>query len=85
MSRGTELQTQDGLAIEAYGRLQKDCQAWQPTDADCFHVLAKMTASIAPVRRTTSSSVMYLVGAPEPPPPPQPPPPPDVGGLPGGA
>lgn len=34
-------------AVEAYGRLAKDVDAWQPTDADCFHVLANMTPTLA--------------------------------------
>lgn len=34
-------------AIDGYGRLRKDSQAWQPTDADCFHVLASMTPTLA--------------------------------------
>ncbi len=34
-------------AVDGYGRLKKDAQSWQPTDADCFHVLANMTPTLA--------------------------------------
>lgn len=44
----TKLPTALGdYAVEAYGRLAKDVDAWQPTDADCFHVLANMTPTLA--------------------------------------
>ena len=34
-------------AIEAYGRLDKDANAWQPTDRDCFLILTNMTPTLA--------------------------------------
>ncbi|MDB5296091.1 MAG: uncharacterized protein JWO31_2074 [Phycisphaerales bacterium] len=34
-------------AIGGYGRLRKDADAWQPTDADCFHIMANMTPTLA--------------------------------------
>jgi hypothetical protein len=34
-------------AVDAYGRLKKDSEAWKPTDSDLFHVLASMTPTLA--------------------------------------
>ena len=34
-------------AIDGYARLQKDAQAWQPTDKDCFHAIYNMTPTLA--------------------------------------
>lgn len=34
-------------AVDGYARLARDAAAWQPSDADCFHVLANMTPTLA--------------------------------------
>jgi hypothetical protein len=34
-------------AVDGYTRLEKAAKAWQPTDADCFQVLASMTPTLA--------------------------------------
>jgi hypothetical protein len=34
-------------AIDGYGRLRTDAKAWQPTEKDCFHVVANMTPTLA--------------------------------------
>jgi len=34
-------------AVDAYGRLKKDAIAWEPSEKDCFHVVANMTPTLA--------------------------------------
>lgn len=34
-------------AVDAYARLRGAANAWQPTDQDCFHILANMTPTLA--------------------------------------
>ncbi len=34
-------------SVEAYGRLRTEAKAWQPTEKDCFHVVANMTPTLA--------------------------------------
>jgi hypothetical protein len=34
-------------AVDGYGRLRTDANAWQPTEKDCFHVVANMTPTLA--------------------------------------